>query len=76
MDYLARYDIRALEYSFGGWKRYDDNKEFRFNALDDKNALKLAEDHAKEIRSNLFGAIVTLNSLLMINRVDIKKLRD
>ncbi len=70
--YLAQYKINAFEYSFGGWEPYEDRKEFKFDAENEDEAKKIAEEHRREIRrKKLIGGNATLESLLEIKKINL-----
>ena len=71
-NYLAIIKGEAIEYSFGGNRSYDVNKNYRFEANDREQAISLAEGHLRDLRKNLLGARIFLESLLEIK--DIKLL--
>ncbi len=70
-NYLAQFQIKALEYSFGGFRPYEDKKDYRFNTMDESGAKIMVKEEADRIKRELIGAVVNLESLLKIEEVSI-----
>ena len=73
MKYLAKFKVEAYEYSFGGSRPYEENKEWGFEANNDEEAQKMAMKHRFEIGKGLIGPTVTLESLIQVGKVILKK---
>ncbi len=73
--YLAKYTTNSSMYDGGAWMPDPEphKDEYRFQANGDKQAQRLAEEHKRDIGKRYFGPSVTLDSLVRIEDVYLKK---
>lgn len=69
--YLAQYTVNALEFDGACWRPFlePDNLEYNFEAKNDEEAKKIAEEHMKTFKEKYFRPQSTLDSLLKVEDV-------
>jgi len=72
-EYLARYTVKALMYD-GAWMPDPEphKPEFRFEAKNDFEARKIAEEHMDTFEKDYFHPIPTLDQILKVEDVLLK----
>ncbi len=73
--YLARYTVWADMYDGGAFMPDPEphKPEYRFDVDNKEKARKVAEDYIPELAKRFFGPRITLDELLEINEVELKR---
>lgn len=74
-EYLAKYTVKSIMYDGGAWFPDPDPHyhEHLFEARDGTEAKKMAEEYKSSIGKEYFGPRITLDSLLKVENVDLKR---
>ena len=75
--HLAKYTINAVMIDGGAWMPDPEphKREYKFDATDEAEAKKLAEDHTSAFYKEFFGPSVSLDELLEVKDVKFKDVK-